>query len=62
MIKVLIRDWPDRSSRLLRAALGHAINFYTYRSLVHDQGLKIQDAAELMMQFVSRARTKELSG
>jgi len=57
MIKVLIRDWSDRSSRLLRAALGHAISFHTYRSLVHDQGLKIEDAAELMMQFVSRART-----
>jgi len=59
MIKVLMRDWPDRSGRLLRAALGHAINFHTYRSLVHDQGLKIEEAVELVMQFVGRARTKD---
>lgn len=58
MIKVLMRGWSDRPSRLLRAALAHAINFYTYRSLVHDQGLKIEEALELMMQFVSWARTK----
>lgn len=55
MIKVLMRDWPDRPGRLLRAALGHAIDFHTYRSLVRDQGLKLQEAAQLMMQFVSRA-------
>lgn len=59
MIKVLMRNWPDRSSRLLRAALAHAVNFYTYRSLVHDQRLNVEEAVELMMRFVSRARTKD---
>jgi AcrR family transcriptional regulator len=56
MIEVLIHGRRDQSSGLVRAAIGHAINFYTYRSLVHDQGLKIKEAIELMVQFVSQAR------
>jgi hypothetical protein len=55
MSKLLMRDRPDRPIRLQRAALGHALNFHTYRSLVHEQGLKVHDAVDLMVEFVSRA-------
>ncbi|MGZ4416436.1 MAG: TetR/AcrR family transcriptional regulator, partial [Gaiellaceae bacterium] len=38
-----------------RAALGHAIAFSTWKSLVHDQGLNDADAAALARAFVTAA-------
>ena len=54
MVRALMRGWSNRSSRLLRAALAHSIDFHTFRSLLHDQRLKLEEAIELMTQFVSR--------
>lgn len=53
MIDALMSGRPSRARRLLRAVLAHALDFSTYRSLVKEQRLKIQDAMELMIGFVS---------
>lgn len=52
MIEALVRGRPGRAGRLLRAALAHVLDFHTYRSLVKEQRLKIQDAVQLMIQLV----------
>jgi AcrR family transcriptional regulator len=52
---LLARDWnvaPEREG-LLRAAIGHALDFETWRSLVRRQGLSNEQAVALMVQFVS---------
>jgi hypothetical protein len=38
--------------RRLRAAVGHVINFWTWRSLVVDQGLSQREAGALATEFV----------
>lgn len=43
-------------SRKTRAAIGHAVAFTTWRSLVHEQGLQPRDAVELMGRLVDSAR------
>ena len=40
---------------MLRAAVGHAVHFYTWRSLVRDQGLANPDAATLMCRTIALA-------
>jgi AcrR family transcriptional regulator len=52
--EALIPGWPVRGARvsLLRAALGLAVDFATWRSLVRTQGLDEQQAVELMVKFV----------
>jgi AcrR family transcriptional regulator len=47
---VIISAWPvrGRERSLLRAAIGHAIVFPTWHSLVRDQGLTDRQAVELM--------------
>ena len=40
----------------LQAALGHALAFNTWRSLVREQGLSNAQAAEMMWQFVAGIR------
>jgi len=40
----------------LHAALGHALAFHTWRSLVRDQGLSNPQASEMMCQFVAAIR------
>ena len=52
MVNSLMRGRPARARRLLRAVLAHALDFHTYRSLVKEQQLKIQDAVQLMIQLV----------
>lgn len=47
----LARDWPRRKS--VRAALGHALEFETWRSLVRDQGLSQREAVDAMLRFVA---------
>jgi len=47
---------PD-TQRLLRAAVGHAVQFETYRSL-KAQGLATEEAADLMTAFVSDRATR----
>jgi predicted transcriptional regulator len=48
-------DAPDR--RLLRAAIGHAIAFGTWRSLAIDEGLTDADAATMMARLAQGSRT-----
>jgi AcrR family transcriptional regulator len=49
------RGLRGRRARLVRAALGHALEFSTWRSLAHDQGLAQGDAVELMCLLVEDA-------
>ena len=42
----------DDRARLVRATIAHALSFYTWRSLVREQGLRNEDAVELMRRFV----------
>ena len=43
------------AKRRVRAALGHLIGFWTWRSLVVDQGLSSREAAAMAADFVLRA-------
>jgi AcrR family transcriptional regulator len=54
---LLVRGRPERgrARRRVAAAVGHALAFATWRSLVREQGLGDADAAELMCALV-RAR------
>ena len=51
---VLVTGWGAEDQRLKRllAALGHALEFWTWRSLVHEQGLTDEEAIELMVGMV----------
>jgi hypothetical protein len=49
----LLRDRPRR--RAVRAAVGHALAFATWRSLERDQQLDGHQAVELMCRFVAAA-------
>lgn len=53
--EVLAGAWPQRGARrrFLAAAIGHAADFYTWRSL-RRQGLSNNEAADLMVDFVRR--------
>lgn len=51
-------DMMPAERRRLRAALGHVIGFWTWRSLVVDHGLPKSEAIEMAADFVLRARTK----
>jgi hypothetical protein len=43
----------DRTPERLRAAIGHAIAFPTWRSLAREQGLDDSEAADLMCRLVA---------
>jgi len=43
------------SERRLRAALGHVVSFWTWQSLVVDQGLSVRDATSMAIGFVAVA-------
>ncbi len=47
---VLVSAWPDHGSRqrLLVAAVGHAVEFFTWRTM-HRQGLSDEEKIELML-------------
>lgn len=52
---VLLVGWESRDeqrSKQIRAALGHAIAFNTWRSLIREQGLTDAEAVNLMLGFV----------
>ncbi|HEV2122636.1 MAG TPA: helix-turn-helix domain-containing protein [Chloroflexota bacterium] len=51
---VLATGWgvEDECLALLLAALGHALDFQTWRSLVRQQGLNDEQAVELMVKMV----------
>jgi len=45
----------NRSSPVVRAAIGHALAFPTWRSLFREQGLSTEEAVELMCRLVEDA-------
>jgi AcrR family transcriptional regulator len=47
----LARGWPRRKS--VRAAIGHALAFETWRSFVRLQGLTTRQAVDAMLRFVA---------
>jgi AcrR family transcriptional regulator len=56
---LLLKGRPERGRLRLRvkAALGHALAFETWRSLVRDQGLGDADAVDIMVRAVAGAGT-----
>jgi hypothetical protein len=50
---VLDRGWKTRGRRraLVRAVVGHAVEFETWRSLTRDEGLADDAAADLMVRL-----------
>jgi hypothetical protein len=57
MRDLLLKGRPERGRLRLRvkAALGHALAFETWRSLVREQGLDDADAVDLMVRAVEAA-------
>jgi AcrR family transcriptional regulator len=53
-VETLARGRPERGGRRRRAkaAIGHALSFVTWRSLVREQGLSEAEAVELMVDLV----------
>ena len=51
LAKAVSRGWPRRKS--VRAAIGHALDFETWRSLVRRQGLTRAQAVDAMARFVA---------
>jgi AcrR family transcriptional regulator len=51
---ILAQSWvvPTNREAALVAAIGHALDFWTWKSLVEGQGLDDQEAAALMTQMV----------
>src|SRR4051794_19506693 len=49
------RGLRGRRAQYVRAAIGHALAFPTWRSLTHEQGLGNDDAVELMCRLVEAA-------
>jgi AcrR family transcriptional regulator len=49
------RGLRGRHTKVVRAAIGHALAFPTWRSLTHDQGLDNADAVELMSRLIEDA-------
>jgi AcrR family transcriptional regulator len=62
--KTLTRGWKVRGRRrkLTVAAIGHAIDFDTWRSLVRSQGLDDREAVELMVQLSCAASSPTRRG
>lgn len=56
--QVLERGWQSRgvTRALVRAVIGHAVAFETWRSLVHDEGLDDELAAETMVRLARAVR------
>lgn len=58
--ELLLEDWPDPGGARPRRnqAIGHALEFPTWQSLVRRQGCRTGDAAELMVAFVRAAASE----
>ena len=57
----LVAGWgaEDQGLKTLLGALGHALNFWTWRSLAREQGLSDEEAIELLVSMVRCARSRE---
>ena len=55
--ELLLAAWPSRGQARtrLRRALGHALDFRTWQSLVRVQGCETDEAVQLMLAFVRAA-------
>ena len=53
------QDLSGPRGQVLRAIVGHAMHFYTWRSLVRDQGLSNADATELMCRMILLAAKRQ---
>jgi AcrR family transcriptional regulator len=55
--EILLKGRPERGAkrRRVKAAIGHALAFSTWRSLVREQGLPQADAVELIAGLAERA-------
>ncbi len=53
------RGVRGRARQRTLAAIGHALDFSTWRSLAREQGLDDSDAVELMMGLVAAASSRE---
>jgi AcrR family transcriptional regulator len=51
------QDVSGHRGHTLRAVVGHAVHFYTWRSLVRDQGLSNAEATKLMCQTITLTAT-----
>jgi hypothetical protein len=58
---LLLRAWPARGGARagLRRAIGHALEFRTWQSLVRRQGCSTDEAVELMVAFARAAASGE---
>jgi AcrR family transcriptional regulator len=58
---LLLEAWPKRDGARarLRRALGHALEFRTWQSLVRRQGCRTNEAVQLMLAFVRAAASDE---
>ena len=54
-LAVLLQPFPGRRRKALRAAVGHAVAFTTWRSLCVEQGLTDRAAIDLLVGLVSAA-------
>jgi AcrR family transcriptional regulator len=54
---LLLEAWPARGAAraFLACAIGHALEFRTWQSLVRRQGCRLDDAVQLMVAFVGAA-------
>lgn len=59
-IATIVRGRPERGARRRRveAAVGHAVSFATWRSLVRQQGLSDSEAVDLMRGLIGLAAAK----
>jgi hypothetical protein len=57
-----LEAWPTRgvARARLRRAIGHALEFRTWHSLVRRQGCRTDEAARLMLTFVRAAASDEV--
>jgi AcrR family transcriptional regulator len=58
---LLLAGWPERGGARarLRRAIGHALEFRTWQSLVRRQGCRTNEAVQLMLAFVCAAASDE---
>jgi AcrR family transcriptional regulator len=58
---LLLEAWPTRGGATARArrAIGHALEFRTWQSLVRRQGCRRREAVQLMLAFVRAAASDE---
>lgn len=56
---LLLEAWPNRGGvrARLRPAVGHALEFGTWRSLVRREGCSVDEAVRLMVAFADAARS-----